>query len=142
MTVDSPGVDEVRRGVRDWLRRFRLHINLRDHVAEVIVCMPSAVRNEIMVDARFAIVDYEPGEGTFVVPMAVPGKGTASRCVVLKRTLIEKPEAFVRWVIAHELAHAYLRNDGRTADEDPEHAADALADLWGFPRPEWRWVRR
>jgi hypothetical protein len=41
----------------------------------------------------------------------------------------------VRWVIAHELAHAHLRNGGRWLGDDPEHAADALAAGWGFPRP-------
>jgi hypothetical protein len=38
-------------------------------------------------------------------------------------------------VIAHELAHAHLRNQGRFPGDDPEHAADALAAGWGFPRP-------
>jgi hypothetical protein len=38
-------------------------------------------------------------------------------------------------VIAHELAHAHLRNGGRHPEEDPEHAADSLAADWGFPRP-------
>jgi hypothetical protein len=43
--------------------------------------------------------------------------------------------SFVRWVIAHELAHAHLRNCGRWEGDDPEHAADDLAARWGFPRP-------
>jgi len=54
---------------------------------------------------------------------------------VLKRTLRLRPQPFVRYVIAHELAHAHLRNRGRWEAEDPEHAADALAAEWGFPRP-------
>jgi len=49
--------------------------------------------------------------------------------------LRRRPENFIRWVIAHELAHAHLRNAGRHKDEDPEHAADSLAADWGFPRP-------
>ena len=57
------------------------------------------------------------------------------RSVVLKRTLRHRPIAFVRWVIAHELAHAHLRNGGRHPGEDPEHAADSLAAAWGFPKP-------
>ena len=55
--------------------------------------------------------------------------------VVLKRTLCRRPIEFVRWVIAHELAHAHLRNGGRWAGDDPERAADALAAGWGFPKP-------
>ena len=61
--------------------------------------------------------------------------GGAGRSVVLKRTLRRRPEPFVRYVIAHEFAHAYLRNAGRWPGDDPEHAADALAAEWGFPRP-------
>ena len=55
--------------------------------------------------------------------------------VVLKRTLRRRPVEFVRWVIAHELAHAHLRNAGRWPGDDPERAADALAERWGFPKP-------
>jgi len=62
--------------------------------------------------------------------MRLPG-----RSVVLKRTLRYRPEEFVRYVIAHELAHAHLRNGGRSPGEDPEVAADSLAEAWGFPRP-------
>ena len=54
---------------------------------------------------------------------------------MLKRTLRTGRRPFVRWVIAHELAHAHLRNGGRWPGDDPEHAADALAAGWGFPRP-------
>ena len=42
---------------------------------------------------------------------------------------------FANKMIAHELAHAYLRHAGRHPDEDPEFAADSLAAAWGFPRP-------
>jgi hypothetical protein len=38
-------------------------------------------------------------------------------------------------VIAHELAHAYLRNGGWGEISDRELAADALAESWGFPKP-------
>jgi predicted SprT family Zn-dependent metalloprotease len=55
--------------------------------------------------------------------------------VVLKRTLLFRSVAFTRYIIAHELAHAHLRNRGRTDQEDPEFAADSLAADWGFPRP-------
>ena len=41
----------------------------------------------------------------------------------------------VYYVIAHEFAHAYLRNGGWGEILDREEAADALAAHWGFPRP-------
>ena len=72
----------------------------------------------------------------------MPWAARSSRSVVLKRTLRRGPTDFVRYVIAHELAHAHLRNGGRYPGEDPEAAADALAAEWGFPRPsKWPWTR-
>ncbi len=120
-----------------WLRRFALDDFLRAHVAEVVAALPAAVRQELMADPRFMLADYDPaapgGDGMHV-PMGMPGVGQASRSVVLRRTLRRRPAAFVRYVIAHELAHAHLRNDGRSPGDDPERAADALAEEWGFPR--------
>ena len=88
-----------------------------------------------MTDPHFTMCDYEPALGPACVRIGRPGVRRPSRSVVLKRTLRRRPEDFVRWVIAHELAHAHLRNGGRHPGEDPEHAADALAADWGFPRP-------
>jgi len=38
-------------------------------------------------------------------------------------------------VIAHEFAHAFLRNGPWGEITDVEEAADALAATWGFIRP-------
>jgi hypothetical protein len=98
--------------------------------------LPSHVRDDLMGDPAFSMCDYEPGPGVvFHVPVRFPVPRGPGRAVVLKRTLRARPETFVRWVIAHELAHAHLRNAGRWPGDDPEHAADALAEGWGFPRP-------
>lgn len=127
----------MRQSIDTWLASFRLHDALQAHVADVLCALPSSVREDLMGDPCFAMSDYEPGPGVVVhVPLRRPGsRGRPSRSVVLKRTLLRRPEAFVRYVIAHELAHAHLHNRGRSADEDPEVAADALADGWGFPKP-------
>jgi hypothetical protein len=45
-------------------------------------------------------------------------------------------------VIAHELAHAHLRNRGRWVGDDPEVAADSLAADWGWPKPPAEFIRR
>jgi hypothetical protein len=109
---------------------------LRWHVAVVMDSMPTEVVTDLLDDPAFNMADFDPRASTvYHVPVGLPGRGRPGRAVVLKRTVLRKPEAFVRWVIAHELAHAHLRNGGRHADEDPEHAADALAAEWGFPRP-------
>jgi hypothetical protein len=120
----------------DWLSRFKLDTFLCDHVAGVLGCLPVHVREDFLCDPSFVLFDYEPGPGvTAHVPVGLPARSRAGRSVVLKRTLRRRPEPFVRYVIAHELAHAHLRNAGRSPGEDPELAADALAAEWGFPRP-------
>lgn len=109
---------------------------LRDGVAAVVGALPEAVRADLLGDPGFFVCDVDAVPGRAVsVPVAGPGRGRPGRCVVLKRSLARRPTGFIRWVIAHELAHAYLRNEGRTPMEDPEAAADALAAAWGFPRP-------
>jgi hypothetical protein len=119
-----------------WLSGFPLDSFLREHIAGVLATLPDVVLDDMVGDPGFTFCDYEPIAGTtFHVPVGLPTRYRASRSVVLKRTLRRRPESFVRYVIAHELAHAHLRNAGRFPGEDPEHAADALAAAWGFPRP-------
>jgi hypothetical protein len=68
--------------------------------------------------------------------MACPGsESIGSRSVILKPRLADCPEDFAHYVIAHELAHAYLRNGSWGNIKDPETAADTLAATWGFDRP-------
>jgi hypothetical protein len=119
-----------------WLTNFRLDPFVHRYVAIVLTEIPELVRDDLMDDPGFHLVDYEPGTGvTMNVPMRVPMKNRASRSVVLKRTLRYRSEAFVKWLIAHEFAHAHLRHGIRFPGEDPESAADALASEWGFPKP-------
>jgi hypothetical protein len=117
-----------------WVSGFGLDAFLCTHVAGVLSLLPGEVRHDLISDPSFMLADYEPG---FVahIPVGMPTRNRASRSVVLKRTLRRRPEAFVKYVIAHELAHAHLRNRGRWPGDDPEFAADALAAAWGFPRP-------
>ena len=119
-----------------WLGSFQLDAWLHAHVAEVIATLPELVREDLMSDPAFVLHDYEPAErATTWVPVGTPARGRPGRSVSLKRTLRRRPTAFVRWVIAHELAHAHLRNGGCATHADPELAADSLAAAWGFPRP-------
>jgi hypothetical protein len=123
--------------IHDWLGRFGLHEFLHHEVAGVLRTLPGHVRDDFVGDPCFTLFDYDPRPGLVThVPVGLPrARGASGRSVVLKRTLTCRPLPFVRWVIAHELAHAHLRNAGRFPGEDPEHAADALAREWGFPRP-------
>ena len=119
-----------------WLAGFALDEFLRRHVAVIMVCLPDHGLDDFLGDPGFGLCDYEPMAGaTTLVPVGPPRRNAAGRSVVLKRTLRRRPDAFVRYVIAHELAHAHLRNAGRWPGEDPERAADALAAEWGYPRP-------
>ena len=121
--------------IHTWLTRFNLDADIHARTVEVLCALPRTVLDDLVTDPAFTICDYEPGPGrSFLVPMQlVPRR--PGRAVVLKRTLRSRPRDFATWVIAHELAHAHLRNKGRFPGEDPEHAADALAAHWGFPRP-------
>jgi hypothetical protein len=118
--------------LHDWLEGFNLDPGVHEHARHVLAALPPAVCIDLIEDPGFILCHPQPGAG---VVMRAPTTGRSSRSVVLKRHLSGRPEPFVRWVIAHELAHAYLRNAGRWPGDDPEHATDALAAEWGFPRP-------
>ena len=125
--------------INDWLACFGLHDCLRGHTAHVLGRLPAHVLTDIMGDPGVVFYDYDPAPGAVMhVPVKIPGKSGASRSIVLKRTLCHREPNFVQWLIAHELAHAHLRNGGRWPGDDPEIAADSLAFEWGFPRPS-RW---
>jgi hypothetical protein len=126
-------------GIDNFLKPFGLHRSLHDHAAHVLGQLPDEVRTDIMGDEGVVFYDYDPGPGVVMqVPVKIPGPAGASRSIVLKRTLCHRPPNFVHWLIAHEVAHAHLRNKGRWPGDDPELAADSLAGAWGFPRPS-RW---
>jgi hypothetical protein len=140
MPTVSAGLDRgllrMHAQIDHWLSAFRLDPFVHRHVAMVLSDIPVVVRDDLMSDPSFHLCDYEPGPGVVMqVPMRLPGRNRASRSVVLKRTLRHRSEPFVKWLIAHEFAHAHLRHGGRYPGEDPESAADALAAEWGFPKP-------
>jgi hypothetical protein len=122
--------------IEKWLTPFGLTPHLRQYVADVVAALPPHVREELIGDPAFQFTDYEPGTNVVaMIRVSAPGVGRPGRSVVLKRTLRHRPAAFIQYVIAHEVAHAHLRNGGRWDGDDPEHAADALAAEWGFARP-------
>lgn len=99
--------------------------------------MPADVVNDLLDDSSFHLAEdnYAPGKGRTVWMASPNPNSNGSRSVVLKPRLADCEESFACWVIAHEFAHAHLRNGGWGEIADPEHAADALAASWGFPRP-------
>ena len=110
---------------------------LQNRVRVVLNLLPSDVQRDFLDDPRFriALENFVPGEG-WSLWMASPGPiGSESRCVVLRPRLADCQEEFAFYVIAHEFAHAFLRNGGWGDISDIEEAADALAASWGFPRP-------
>ncbi len=119
------------------VERFIDQEPIKTRLVTVLSAIPQQVARDLLEDPRFRIAldDYVSGRGRTVwLSSPAPG-GRGSRCVVLKRQLGECPPAFAHYVIAHELAHAYLRNGAWGDIADPEQAADALAASWGFSRP-------
>lgn len=109
---------------------------LQERLAKVLQALPAEVLQDFLHDPRFRITrlsKQDDSGGTLLALPAADGRG--SRCVVLKQRLADCNEAFSLYVIAHELAHAYLHNGSWGEFADPEDAADALAASWGFRRP-------
>ena len=120
-----------------YLEAFNELQTLRERVLAVLSVLPGEVQRDFLDDPRFRVTleNYVPGKGSSLW-MEIPGAiGSGSRCVVLRPRLAECAEAFALYVIAHEFAHAYLRNGGWGEINDRELAADALAASWGFVRP-------
>ena len=137
--VGESSVDttELRRILAAYLQPFDELAPLRDRVLVVLGALPPEARRDLLEDPRFRMTldDFVPGEGR-TVWLACPGPdGNGSRCVVLKPQLADCAKTFAHYVIAHELAHAYLHNGGWGGIDDPEAAADAVAASWGFPKP-------
>jgi len=109
---------------------------IAEHVRHVVDRLPTDVKVDLLDDPEFSICEVDwPSLNGMRIHVGMPAFGRATRSVVLKRRLRQRSANFTRYIIAHELAHAFLRNEGRHADEDPEFAADALAAEWGFPQP-------
>ena len=121
-----------------YLEAFEQHQPLRQRVLHVLNTLPKEVQQDFLNDPRFTVsVDnYVPGEGSTVFMAAPGGTNNGSRSVVLKPRLSECHEAFAHYVIAHEFAHAYLRNGPWGEITNVEDAANALAASWGFPMPD------
>ncbi|MEK6236420.1 MAG: hypothetical protein N2C14_17065 [Planctomycetales bacterium] len=119
-----------------YLESFEHHEPLRQRLLHVLTALPREVQQDFLSDPRFtvSIDNHVPGKGSTVFMAALEGAGEASRSVVLKPRLSESHEAFAFYVIAHEFAHAYLRNGPWGEITNVEDAADALAASWGFSR--------
>ena len=118
-----------------YLREFEHLPILQARILTVLQTLPDEVQQDFLNDPRFSVSidNFEPGKGSSVF-MAVPGtEGDVSRSVVLRPRLAEFADGFATYVIAHEFAHAFLRNGPWGDITDVEEAADALAASWGFP---------
>lgn len=135
MTRDASHV-EVDSIFAAYLEAFADCPPLGQRVLRVLSALPEEVQRDFTGDPRFRVTlcNFVPGKG-WTLLMDSPDQ-TSSRCVVLRPRLAECSEAFACYVIAHEFAHAYLRNGGWGEIRDVEQAADALAATWGFDRPQ------
>lgn len=133
----SPRDPATDRDVLRYAERWLGVGTLARRVAFVLESLPDRVRGDLLDDPGFhlALDNYQPGRGRSVWLRCPTPETNGSRSVVFKPRLAECDEGFAHWVIAHELAHAFLRNRGSAEQPDPELAADDLAAGWGFPRP-------
>lgn len=122
---------------RALLAPFEHHRQLRQRVANVLHALPPSVQEDFLSDATFRVTleDYSPQTGWRIFMACPSPEQKMTRCVVLRGKLEQADESFATYVIAHEFAHAYLRNGGWGEITDIEMAADALAASWGFARP-------
>ena len=121
----------------NYIEPFADYPVLQQRVLAVLRSLPAEVQQDFLEDSRFgvAIDNYEPGKG-WTLFMPTPGPpGQGSRRVVLRPKLNYASEGFANYIIAHEFAHAFLRNGGWGEITDVEEAADALAATWGYVRP-------
>lgn len=119
------------------VRLIEVFENLPDEVIADFLTEPPLHIHPIEKYSRFGIAKRAPAKPhpSSLTFLSLPSKdGRGSRCVTLKRKLEKDLPPFCRYVIAHELAHAYLRNGHWGEITDREEAADALAASWGFSR--------
>lgn len=126
---------------------FRSLPDLGDRVLRVLTSLPGEVQDDFLTDPCFhvSLDNYQSGKGGSVF-MAIPLTKDGSRSVVLRPRLAKCSEPFALYVIAHEFAHAFLRNGPWGEITDVEDAADALAGSWGYPKvaprvTDWVWFR-
>lgn len=120
-----------------YIEPFDEYPKLQQRILAVLEALPAEVQQDFLTDSRFgmALDNFVPGKGWSLF-MPVPGPiGEGSRRVVLRPKLEYASEAFANYIIAHEFAHAFLRNGGWGAITDIEEAADALASSWGYDQP-------
>ena len=125
----------------EYVLRFISLRPLADRVVHVLAALPIDAQDDLLHDGgvHLSLEDYQPGRGSKVWMPVDAEVWSESRSVVLRKRLNDCREDFACYVIAHEFAHAVLRNGPWGEITDPEHAADALAAHWGFPRPS-RWL--
>lgn len=121
-----------------YLQPFQQHQPLGQRVLHVLSRLPDEVQQDFLTDPRFSVSlhNYIAGEGSTIFMAAPGGVGDSSRTVALKPRLADCDVEFAHYVIAHEFAHAYLRNGPWGDITDLEDAADGLAASWGFPAPD------
>ncbi|TWT54478.1 hypothetical protein Pla22_21250 [Rubripirellula amarantea] len=148
-TSDAEGKSEPTGGAAFSAKVQQLLLALLDdqllygRVRDVLTQLPAEVIEDFSEDPRFSITKLQQNaSGKQTLWMALPSHdGKGSRCVVLKARLASCDLKFSRYIIAHELAHAYLRNGVWREHTDIEDAADALAAHWGFEKPDRLQVR-
>ncbi len=121
----------------EYLAEFAEYPRLRATLERVLESLPTSIQEDFLSDSSFHVTleNFVPGEGSKLFMPCPVSIQAVSRQVVLRPKLEKASEKFALYVVAHEFAHAYLRNGGWQEYTDREEAADALAASWGYSRP-------
>lgn len=133
--------EHTEEGFQQYLLAFADLPVLSSRVSLVLNSLPAEVQQDFLDDTTFRVTleEFTPEKGWTMFMELPSSSGGVSRCVVLRKKLERAPDDFALYVIAHEFAHAYLRNGGWNDILDKEEAADALAASWGYHKPALRW---
>jgi Zn-dependent protease with chaperone function len=127
------------------------NLGIRQVLAAVTARLPEDVYSELL-DCPSLIVDSSPDVLGRVVDyvawdhdpprLVLEGDGPRGQVlvsvVVLDRILAEMPVDLAAGIVAHELAHVYLKHTAWRSGDECEPEADALAASWGFDVVGWK----
>lgn len=126
-------------GIGDSLNRFGDVFN--GH-AVIMICkvlqqLPKSIRKKILEEVHFIIVGKALYGTVFQMNLLPSEKETILYFIILNfGAMVKLTEKEIMFTIAHEIAHHILGHHSLIRGSVEEKKADALAEKWGFKKPE------